>query len=120
MLLLGLRTTMYWFGIFSVAVAIDVCIPTRLDCVDGLLSLWLSDSDSCSCSCCCLFIPISDPVVVPNGSEFDGGDNDGVGSKNGGCSADKAIAFGMSNNDDPELNMGEDVAIAMITKVNAE
>ena len=64
--------------------------------------------------------PISDPVVVPNGSEFDGGDNDGVGSKNGGCSADKAIAFGMSNNDDPELNMGEDMAIAMITKVNAE
>ena len=106
---------------FSVAVAINVFIPeldacillTRLDGVDELLPLLLLffDSDCCSCCCCCLFIPISDPVIVPNGSEVDG-DDDGVGSRNGGlsccsfCSADKALAFGMSNNDDPELNMG--------------
>src|SRR5438045_6052805 len=103
---------------FSVVVAInvfipelDACILTRLDCVNELLPLLLFfDSDSCSC-CCCLFIPISDPVIVPNGSEVDR-DDDGVGSRNGGlsccsfCSADKALAFGMSNNDDPELNMG--------------
>jgi len=81
---------------FSVAVAINVFIPeldacillTRLDGVDELLPLLLLffDSDSCSC-CCCLFIPISDPVIVPNGSEVDGDDDDeGVGSRNGGLS----------------------------------
>jgi hypothetical protein len=47
---------------------------------------------------------ISGPVIVPNGSEDD--DSDGVASRNGGLScsfsssADKAIASGMSNNDD--------------------
>jgi len=51
---------------------------------------------------------ISGPVIVPNGSEDDD-NSDGVASRNGSClscsfssSADKAIAFGMSNNDDLE------------------
>ena len=125
----GLRTTMYWFGIFSV-VAVAACIPTKLDCIDGFLLLWLFDSDcsSCSCGCC----RISDPVIVPNGSESDSGGvgddvSDGVASKNGGlfcpstsCGV-KAIAFGMSNNSDLEWNMGEyDMAVAMIKRVNAE
>ena len=94
----GLRTTMYWFGIFSVVAV--ACI--------------------------------SDPVIVPNGSESDSGGvgddvSDGVASRNGSClscsfssCADKAIAFGMSNNDDL-WNMDEyDMAVAMIKKVNAE
>ena len=130
----GLRTTMYWFGILSVVavvvvVAVAACIPTKLDCIDGFLLLWLFDSDCCSCSCGCW--PISDPVIVPNGSKADSGGvgddvSDGVASRNGGlfCSSssfgNKAIAFGMSNNDDL-WNMGEyDMAVAMIKKVNAE
>jgi hypothetical protein len=100
---LGLRTTMYWFGIFSVVAVVAACIPTRLDCIDELFG---NDDDDDGCCSCCLFIPISDSIIVPNGSEADGDDDsDGVASRKGALfslSIDKAIAFGISNNNEPE------------------